>query len=72
MKSSLTETLISENNYLHLGEWIYLIHQDKTRQKKKINFIGNGNFEFNGGWANVENLNLNKNVKSSIKYELNF
>ena len=70
MKSSLTKTIISENHYLFLGQWIYLLHQDGTRQKKKINFIGNGNFEFNGGWGEVKDLTINENSKSSIKYEL--
>ena len=70
MKSSLTETLIWANNYLHLGDWIYLLYQNGTKNKKKVNFIGNNNFEFNGGWAEVKDLTINENAKSLIKYEL--
>ena len=37
---------------------------------KKITWLGEHTFEWNSGWCNIGALELNPNMKSSVKFEL--
>ena len=65
----MTETAKIHGHHLYLGEFIYVINQ-YGKFLKKINWLNTYYFEWNGGWANIDELELNADKKSKVKFIL--
>lgn len=60
-------TLKRKQPLLKLGDFILV-----NGNRRKVNYIADtGIFEWNFGWGNVNQLELNENNKSSILFKLN-
>lgn len=55
---------------LKLGDHIY-IHNEYGKFLKKVIWKNEYYFEWNSGWSMIENLVINKNKKSKVKFILN-
>ena len=60
----------TDNTIINKGDRFYLINQYGTFLKK-ISWLGEHNFEWLGGWCDVDSLELNPNKKSKVKFILN-
>ena len=65
----MTETAQIHGYHLHLGEFIYVINQ-YGKFLRKINWLNTYYFEWNSGWANIDELELNTDKKSKVKFIL--
>ena len=60
---------IFEGIYLEFGECIYVLNE-YGKFLKKINWVSDYNFEWRGGWANIDQLKINPNKKSNVRFIL--
>ena len=70
MRPNVTSTVqIFEGICLHLGERFYLINGNK-KFLKKVTCVSDYNFEWRDGWGNIDQLKLNPNKKSNVRFIL--
>lgn len=65
----MTETAQIHGSQLHLGEFIYIINE-YGKFRRKIIWLNTYYFEWNGGGSCIDQLELNTDVKSKIKFIL--
>lgn len=72
MRPNVTSTVqIFEGICLHLGERFYLIKENK-KFLRKVTWVSDYNFEWRYGWANIDQLKLNPNKKSNVRFILEY
>jgi hypothetical protein len=72
MRPNVTSTVqIFEGICLHLGERFYLISGNK-KFLRKVTWVSDYNFEWRDGWANIDQLKLNPNKKSNVRFILEY
>lgn len=65
----MTETAEIHGHHLKLGEFIYVINE-YGKFLRKIEWIGPYQIEWCYGWANIDQLELNTDKKSKVKFIL--
>lgn len=65
----MRETAEIHGYNLKLGEFIYVIN-DYGKFLRKIKWLNTYHFEWNCGWANIDQLELNTDTKSKVKFIL--
>jgi hypothetical protein len=59
----------TDNVTIKKGDLFYL-HNEYGTFLRKISWLGEHLFEWKSGYSSVESLELNKNKKSKVKFEL--
>ena len=65
----MTETAQIQGHHLRLGEFIYVINKHR-KSLRKIQWISQHQIEWDNGWANIDELELNTDKKSKVKFIL--
>lgn len=65
----MTETAQIHGSQLHLGEFIYVINR-YGRFLRKITWLNTYYFEWNSGYGSINELELNTDQKSNVKFLL--
>lgn len=60
---------IFEGICLELGEYFYLLNEN-GKFLKKVTWVSDYNFEWRVGWANIDQLKINPNKKSNVRFIL--
>lgn len=53
------------------GTYIYIYLSSGVKLLRKITYLCGEIFEYKGGWGKINQLKLNEDLKSTIKYEFN-
>ena len=65
----MTKTAQIHGYNLRLGEFIYVINKHR-KSLRKIQWISQHQIEWDNGWANIDELELNTDKKSKVKFIL--
>ena len=65
----MTKTASINGVELCIGQFIYIVNQ-YGKHLRKVNWLGNNLFEWHIGFAEIEQLELNTDKKSKVKFIL--